>query len=90
MVSGLLRHLDSAGLWTDADAVEAALGIVQQACGEEHQQYMLYSEFVRHLGSEALTLADQKVRAQPSTRINMLWAGFQATTQAIGQISQCR
>ena len=61
VVCGILQHLDVGGLWGDADAVESALGIVRRSCALEQQQYLLFSELVHHMGSEALFISDKQV-----------------------------
>lgn len=61
-MAGILQHLDTSGLWGDADAVESALGIVRRSCALEQQQYLLFSALVHHMSSEALMTLEKQVR----------------------------
>jgi hypothetical protein len=48
----LMRYLDGSGSsWLGGPVLEAGMGIMRQACAEEHQRYMLYSSLMRHVAT---------------------------------------
>ncbi len=50
MLEFLMRYLDSSGdNWLGGPVLDAGLGIMRQACMEEHQRYLLYSTLLRHV-----------------------------------------
>ena len=47
-----MRYLDGApARWAGGPVLEAGVGIMRQACAEEHQRYLLFSSLMRHVAA---------------------------------------
>jgi hypothetical protein len=56
----VVRFLDAHGRWLGGPVVETCMAVLQQACEEEHQRYLLFSTLLRHVaGAEQLTPAER-------------------------------
>lgn len=56
----VMRFLDHRGRWLGSPVVDTAVAVVQAACQQEHQRYLLYSTLLRHVAAaETLTPAER-------------------------------
>ena len=52
----VVRFLDAHGRWLGGPVVETCMAVLQQACEEEHQRYLLFSTLLRHVAGDFFAL----------------------------------
>lgn len=60
MLEFVMRYLDAGGRWLGTPVLETSAAVLQQACEQEHQRYLLFSSLLRHVvAAEQLTPAER-------------------------------
>mmetsp|Transcript_34559 Transcript_34559/g.88436 ORF Transcript_34559/g.88436 Transcript_34559/m.88436 type:complete len:867 (-) Transcript_34559:73-2673(-) len=59
LLENMFRFCDARQHWSSPDKIEACVSIFRKSCVEDHQYFVLFSSFVRHLASQRLSGVDR-------------------------------